>query len=181
MGDKVIRAFIASASDCQELREASARVFSTLNSQFNKRNIFLHQYMWEKDKIAGYLEDPQKYQQDIFEEAKLKDNCEIFSIIFWSKLGVGTKQEYEFFKNITSKQEKPVRFLSCHYGKDIPHSVLQEHKTYYDLIDFIKSEEAHWAVLGNVRGSIKTITDFEIAFTDQITDYIMSTYFNPNF
>lgn len=174
----MLRLFIASASDCDELREAALRAIASVNHHYKQDEIIINSYLWEKDKIPGYITNPNDYQNQVFEEAKLADHCDIFTILFWTKLGEGTKKEYEFFEKVCLNQSIKPFFICCHYGKDIPHDVLATHRTYYDLMDYIRIKEPHWAPLGNIRRDIDEKDKFETFYRDELSKYIRKKFFN---
>lgn len=154
----IYKAFIASASDCDELRKAALCAISEVNKIISAQNIVIEPYAWEECKKAEFIKSGDTYQDKIFKE--FGNHCDIFIIFFWTKLGEGTKEEYEHFKNTFSKYNNNILFLGCHYNKPISHSVLEQHKTYYDLLDFISANDKDWAPLGKTRRAIKNKMEF---------------------
>lgn len=167
---KTFKAFVASANDCEELRRATQSAIDEVNASLSQANGSIDVYAWEEKKRAEFIKPGESYQDKIFNE--FGKHCDIFIIFFWTKLGAGTIEEYKFFKDQFVNTNPDILFLGCHYGKLIPHEVLEGHKSYYDLIDFLNTNDKDWAPLGRVRRSIKNKNHFAKELRVEITNYL---------
>ncbi len=169
---RIFKAFIASAADCDELRKASVDAILEVNKTIASKNAAIEYYLWEENKRAGFAGKGtgKEYQKEIFKE--FGKNCDIFIIFFWTKLGAGTLEEYKFFQDTWLKKNKKILFLGCHYGKLISHETLESHRTYYDLIDFLKINDKDWMPLGRAKRAIKNKTDFAKELRTELHTYL---------
>jgi hypothetical protein len=163
---RIFKAFVASASDCEELRKASIVAIEEVNKSLSAKNAAIEIYEWEENKRAEFIKSGERYQDKIFHE--FGSICDIFIIFFWTKLGEGTKEEYNFFKNNFIEKNPNVLFLGCHYGKPMTHEVLEAHTTYYDLLAFLKMHDKDWAPLGRVKRAIRSKKEFSIELRTEI-------------
>ena len=155
---RVYKIFVASASDCEELRKETSRVVADLNKMYADTDVTLQLYEWEEKKKAEFIRKGERYQDKIFGE--FGSVCDIFIIFFWTKLGVGTVEEYEYFKSHFIINNKNIKFLGFHYNKPMTHSVLEKHGTYYKLLEFLEKNDEDWSPLGRERRAIKNKSEY---------------------
>ena len=164
---KTHKVFVASAEDVVELRAATKKVLENLNRGTQSSSKF-DSWMWEHDKKHGFYDDMTLYQNAVFKE--FGEHCDIFIILFWKKLGDGTKIEYEHFKNVFRKNNPNITFIACHYAKPIDFDDISE-----DSLNFkkwLKIEQPHWAALGGRWGAIRNVKNFEEELRVALLKYI---------
>jgi hypothetical protein len=150
--------FIASPSDVDDYRKGAKEVFEQINAVSmipTKFSVF----MWEDGMRTGYS---NSIQQDIFRDAKVQwerdcgyEQCEILVLIFYSKLGQGTKKEYNrFIARFKKHQSDRARLLACVIDTHIPRDSAE---VAVELNEFLKVQQNKWKEIGGVRGTIKTV------------------------
>jgi hypothetical protein len=169
---KEYKIFVASASDCEELRKETSKVITELAKMYSGTDVRFRLYEWEEEKKAEFIKSGERYQDKIFKE--FGEFCDIFIIFFWTKLGAGTVEEYEFFKTTFVKKNKNIKFLGFHYNKPMTHGLLEKHGTYYDLLEFLKVNEKDWAPLGRKRRAINNKNEYETELRTEIGSYILN-------
>lgn len=157
---RLLKVFVSSASDVEELRDVSNSVLSEFNNKFNSA-FKIDFYMWEKDKQAGYLGNDQDYMDQVLDQ--FGEYCDLFILILWKKIGEGTKREYSFFKETLLPKNPNIRLLVFHYGENTSPKSVSEAQERLELMTWLDDHQNSWAPLGNVRRSIQNRHDYEIA------------------
>ena len=84
-----IRIFLASSSELTDDRQAFERLVSRKNKLWHERGVFLDLQMWE-----DFLDVMSKTRLQDEYNAVIRD-CDLFVLLFWSKLGRYTLEEFE--------------------------------------------------------------------------------------
>jgi hypothetical protein len=84
-----IRIFLASSSELSEDRTAFKEAIGCKNKDLQPKGVFLHLDVWEDTSSAV---SPTRSQD---EYNKLIDVCDIFVVLFWTKVGKYTAEEFE--------------------------------------------------------------------------------------
>ncbi len=86
---RTIRIFLASSSELSEDRAAFEEAIGRKNKDLPWKGVFLHLDVWEDTSSAV---SPTRSQD---EYNKLIDVCDIFVVLFWTKVGRYTREEFE--------------------------------------------------------------------------------------
>ncbi|VAX38290.1 hypothetical protein MNBD_UNCLBAC01-1590 [hydrothermal vent metagenome] len=87
---KRIRIFLASAGDVEKERNLLENILKKENELHYKPQGYIFDFVrWERDSLI----DNQGWQESL---NSLIDECEIFLMVAWRKLGKGTKEEFEY-------------------------------------------------------------------------------------
>ena len=155
---KTLQVFIASPSDVNVLRKATIEVFEEANevSQIKSKIDKFKCWYWEDRKITEYFNNPDSdYQDNVFSE--FGDHCDIFIMLLHSKIGEGTKLEFEHFEKVWQKNNPEIKFWCLHYGKNLPiTSNPEKAKERLELAEWLKINEKKWSPINSVRGSVKS-------------------------
>ena len=159
---KEIKIFIASANDVKKLRDSTEKVISQLNSV----EVNFKLWRWERDKAPGFLETDDQFQNDVFKE--FGNDCDIFIILFWTKLGKNTVKEFDYFKNILLKKNPNIKFWACEYGEEHKR---EQAKDVAELDAWLDKNSDSWIPMAGERKSIKTQIEYEKCLTRLLLDY----------
>jgi len=106
-----IKVFLASSSELKDDRTAFEIFINRKNKEWVTRGVFLELVLWE-----DFL--------DVLSKTRLQDEynkairgCDIFVMLFWSKVGPYTEEEFETAVGQFKAKEKPFIFV---YFKDMP-------------------------------------------------------------
>jgi hypothetical protein len=150
---KKFSVLIASASDCNELRDRAYDVFADKNKSLDDHNNTFLVFDWRKDAKPELVDG--KFQDKIFVDAEKfwgKDYCDILVIIFWHKFGKGTKEEYEYF--IRKKEDGKIgKLFVCHYNQTVKPLEIENSKI-DDLFSWTKKHKDKWSEISPVRGGV---------------------------
>lgn len=86
---QTIRVFLASSAELKPDREAFEQFIARRNKDWRPRGVFLHLDIWE-DLSAAI--SPTRSQDEYNREI---DRCDIFVVLFWTKVGRYTAEEFE--------------------------------------------------------------------------------------
>jgi len=86
---QTIRVFLASSAELKPDREAFEQFINRRNKEWRPRGVFLHLDIWE-DLSAAI--SPTRSQDEYNREI---DRCDIFVVLFWTKVGRYTAEEFE--------------------------------------------------------------------------------------
>jgi len=112
---KCIKIFLASAGDVREERDSLEKILQQENELHYKNQGYLFDFVrWEKSSPL----DNKPWQKSLNE---LIDNCAIFVILLWAKLGEGTKEEFEYA--ISKQRGKGLPHIIIFYNVDPPEEV----------------------------------------------------------
>jgi hypothetical protein len=172
---KTYSMFLASAEDCDGLRDSVIKVVDEVNrsisGNINKFNLF----DWRTDKSPGH--QAGLFQENVFKDAVAKwqkESCDILVMLLWYKFGSGTAQEYDYYIN-RAKDHQPdgmaPLLLCCHYAGNVPRENLEGARV-DDLISWIKARHSDWAEISPVRNSIKRRREFEDKFRDKLNWFL---------
>jgi hypothetical protein len=164
---KVFKVFIASPSDVSELRRVTKNTIELLNRADSR--FILQPYLWEDNKAVEHLNNLNDFQQKVFEE--FGTWCDIFIILFWSHLGKGTLQEYEFFKSTFKEKNPSIKFWICRYAKPIDPSKVTSSTV--KLNKWLKKNQDNWIPIGGTKDAIVDIDKFTGELHLQLTKFLM--------
>lgn len=86
---QTIRVFLASSAELKPDREAFEQFINRRNKEWRPRGVFLHLDIWEDLSAAM---SPTRSQDEYNREI---DRCDIFVVLFWTKVGRYTAEEFE--------------------------------------------------------------------------------------
>lgn len=86
---QTVRIFLASSAELKPDREAFEQAIARRNKDWNPRGVFLHLDIWEDLSAAM---SPTRSQDEYNREI---DRCDIFVVLFWTKVGRYTAEEFE--------------------------------------------------------------------------------------
>lgn len=86
---QTVRIFLASSAELKPDREAFEQFIARRNKEWSRRGVFLHLDIWE-DLSAAI--SPTRSQDEYNREI---DRCNIFVVLFWTKVGRYTAEEFE--------------------------------------------------------------------------------------
>ena len=86
---QTVRIFLASSAELKPDREAFEQAIARRNKEWNPRGVFLHLDIWEDLSAAM---SPTRSQDEYNREI---DRCDIFVVLFWTKVGRYTAEEFE--------------------------------------------------------------------------------------
>jgi formylglycine-generating enzyme required for sulfatase activity len=86
---QTVRIFLASSAELKPDREAFERAIARRNDDWNPRGVYLLVDKWEKLSAAM---SPTRSQDEYNREI---DRCDIFVVLFWTKVGRYTAEEFE--------------------------------------------------------------------------------------
>ncbi len=86
---QTVRIFLASSAELKPDREAFAQFIARRNKEWLPRGVFLHLDIWEDISTAM---SPTRSQDEYNREV---DRCDIFVMLFWTKVGCYTAEEFE--------------------------------------------------------------------------------------
>ena len=85
---QTVRIFLASSAELKPDREAFEQAIARRNKDWNPRGVFLHLDIWEDLSAAM---SPTRSQDEYNREI---DRCDIFVVLFWTKVGRYTAEEF---------------------------------------------------------------------------------------
>lgn len=84
-----VRIFLASSAELKPDREAFEQAIARRNKDWNPRGVFLHLDIWEDlSEAVSPTRSQDEYNREI-------DRCDIFVVLFWTKVGRYTAEEFE--------------------------------------------------------------------------------------
>jgi TIR domain len=154
-----IKLFLASSSELAQDRKEFEIFINRKNKDWVARGVFLELAVWE-----DYLDaiSQTRLQDEYDKEIR---NCDIFVMLFWTKVGQHTEEEFETAFRQFKATNKPIIFI---YFKDAEISVA-------DVADANKKDlMSLWAfqeklsALGHFRTSYKNVDDLKFQFNRQL-------------
>lgn len=109
---KTYRIFLASSSELEADRRAYEVFIGRENKRLKDKNVFLHLEIWEDTGDAM----SQTRSQD--EYNRLLVNCDLFVMLYWTKVGKYTREEYDLARRQFLGTNKPQKIYTYH--KTIP-------------------------------------------------------------
>jgi len=152
---KTINIFLASSAELREDREGFNSFLYAKTKSWAKKEIFLNSVMWEEfiDAVS------QTRLQDEYNKA-IKE-CDIFIMLFFTKVGKYTVEEFETAFKQFKETNKPFVYI---YFKDAPVSTGSITYDIISLLDFQKKLKE----LGHFTTWYKNIEDLKYKFGEQL-------------
>ncbi len=148
---KTIEIFLASSAELVEDRRTFEIFLNRRNKTLVKEGIFLELVIWE-----DFLDAMSKTRlQDKYNEALKK--CDIFIMLFYTKVGKYTEEEFDTAYDEFQKNDSPLIFT---YFKDAPSSVKPQ-----DSLDKFKERLSK---LGHFFTVYKNIEGLQLHFMEQL-------------
>jgi len=155
-----INIFVASGSELKEERKDTIQVIHELRKIFPALN--LEAVQWETDLPAGYY-DGKKIQEEI---NPLLEQCDIVLVLFFSKLGRFTLEEYRL---ACEKHKKVFLFFKTGFSSSKPAEV----KEYLNVTEFREQLEKGNTLLFREYGSLE---QFKKLLKDDLALYLAQEY-----
>ena len=152
---QTVRIFLASSAELKPDREAFEQAIARRNKEWNPRGVFLHLDIWEDLSAAM---SPTRSQDEYNREI---DRCDIFVVLFWTKVGRYTAEEFERayarFKGGDDSARAPTIFV---YEKT---AVLAAYPTSEDVLSR-EAFQKRLAVLEHFTGKYDTADKLNLEF-----------------
>lgn len=153
---EIIKIFLASSSELKDDREQFEIFINRKNKEWVSNNIFLHLNIWE-DFIDAMS---QTRLQD--EYNKTITECDIFIMLFFTKVGRHTKEEFTTAFGQFKETNKPLIYT---YFKDTEIRSSDINKDFNSVLQFKKRLEK----LGHFYSTYQNIADLKLQITNQLT------------
>lgn len=147
--------FLASSSELKEDRDQFELLISTKNYKLFEKGVILEVVRWEN--FLDAISDTRL--QDEYNKAI--NECDIFIMLFFTKVGKYTEEEFETAFKHFKATNKPYIFT---YFKDAPISTGSLNDDVLSLIQFKKKLDS----LGHFYSTYKTIDDLKYKFSEQL-------------
>ncbi len=152
----VIKIFLASSSELKADRIAFEIFINRKNKELNKHGVFLELVIWE-----DFIDTVSKTRlQDEYNKA-IKE-CDIFLMLFCTKVGKYTEEEFETAFGQFKKTNKPLIYT---YFKDADISTGSINRNILTMLNFKEKLKE----LGHFVTGYKNIEDLQLQFSDQLT------------
>ena len=107
---RVIKLFVASSSELEKERKKIEEALGRKNDSLRKRGFIVKLSIWEDAKYIGKsLRSQDNYSLEI-------EECNLFCMLFYSKVGKYSLEEFELAKSLFDKEQMP---RICIFQKDI--------------------------------------------------------------
>lgn len=130
-----IRIFLASSSELSEDRAVFEEAIGRKNKDLQRKGVFLHLDLWEDTSSAV---SPTRSQD---EYNKLIDVCDIFVVLFWTKVGKYTAEEFERAHSRFQSERKPAIYAYFKTAAHTHHSDRDDTKSLWAFEDLLKAIE----------------------------------------
>ena len=109
-GPKVLKLFLASSFELKKEREKIEEALNRKNKLLRKRGFMVELLIWEDGKHIGTsLRSQDNYNLEI-------EQCDLFVMLFYSKVGKYSLEEFELAKSLYEQNEMP---RICIFQKDV--------------------------------------------------------------
>ncbi|TMU57464.1 hypothetical protein [Flagellimonas algicola] len=153
--DHRIKVFLASSKELEEDRRAFETILARLNDDFIKQHIYIELVIWEKFLDTVALGGLQK------EYNKAIRKCDIFVMLFSTKVGEYTLEEFEVAFSNFKKKGKPLIFV---YSREIS-SKLESADKYFKSAELFKERLGS---IGHYYTSYKNTENLLFHFSNQL-------------
>ena len=132
---KKINIFLASSGELKAQREKIKELIRTLNSKiFNKDDIYLNLNIWEDESKSIQAERIQNNFNKLLEES------EIVIVLFYTKAGKFTIEEFELAYQNNKMRKKPWNLFICFDKSPIEHDIIRKRKKDIEVIHEIEDK-----------------------------------------
>ena len=157
--------FLASSSDLKEERDQFEIFINRRNKQWYDQGIFFELVVWE-----DFLDAVSKTRKQE-DYNKAIDDCDIFVMLFFNKVGKYTLEEFNIAYNKFKISGKPLLFT---YFKNIPASIgLDQERSLKSLWKFQKKLDQ----LGHFYTRYKSDSDLQLHFSSQLEKLAREGFF----
>jgi len=148
-----IKIFLASSSELKIEREKIELEINRKNKKLQKRGFFLYLSIWEDGECIGKsFRSQDNYNQEV-------ESCDIFTLMFYSKVGKFSKEEFLIAKKCFKQKQHP-RILIFQKDSDLPLNHSREDATSrFDFLDELKSEEHFPVQFENIDALLRALDD----------------------
>ena len=123
-----VKIFLASSAELKPEREQIEITINRLNGEWHDEGIFLDLLIWED---GQYISTSLRSQDDYNREVR---ECDIFTMMFHSKVGMYTHEEFGIAK---ARFEKSERLRILIFQKDVAFPTTQSRQDSMSLHDFL--------------------------------------------
>ena len=153
---KIVKIFLASSSELTDDRNEFEKFIGRKNKELVKENIFLELVIWED--FCDVMS--QKRLQD--EYNKTIKECSIFVMLFWTKVGKYTLEEFETAYGQFKKSDRPLVYT---YFK---HALIDSGALELDDLRSVKEFQTKLKELGHFQTVYKSSDDLKFKFSNQL-------------
>lgn len=165
---KTKKIFLASSSELQEDREQFEILISRKNSIFKNNGILLELVIWENfiDAIS------ETRLQDEYNK-KIK-SCDVFVMLFYTKVGKYTEEEFDMALQTFQTEGKPLVYT---YFKNVPIDETNQSERDKTSLEAFK---AKLKSIGHFKTQYENIDQLKFHFSDQLDKLVSEGFFNES-
>lgn len=164
---KTYRIFLASSAELVTDRQAFEVFLARLNDEFLQRHVHFELYVWERESEAVFNSRKQdQYNQNLA-------GCDLFVLLFWSKVGLYTNEEFDVALNRFRTTARPLIFTyhkTTAPNRHIPDADRQSRETFERKV---LHEVGHFTGSYNLPGELTTgfRTELDKLFANGTLEY----------
>lgn len=150
-GNYTIKIFLASSAELAPEREKIEIAINRKNKELHGRGIFLHLSLWEDGQCIGKsFRSQDNYNEEVAA-------CDVFALLFYSRLGKYTKEEFEIAKGRFDGGEHP-RILTFKKAGNLPANISVRDITSLRKLEKSLSKVAHFPyTFGNTDALLRSV------------------------
>jgi len=150
-GGHTIKIFLASSAELAPERKEIEIAINRMNKDLHSKGIFLHLSLWEDGQCIGQsFRSQDNYNQEVAA-------CDVFALLFYSKLGKYTKEEFNIAKGRFDGDEHP-RILTFKKAGSLPANVSVRDITSLREFEDYLSDKAHFPFMfGNTDALLREV------------------------
>jgi internalin A len=150
---KSVKIFLASSAELSTEREKIEIAVNRINKDLHKDNIFLDLLTWEDGQHVGQsFRSQDNYNLDV-------ESCDIFVLLFYSKLGKFTREEFQLAKNRFDATGAP-KILIYRKNVDFPKTQsLEDAISLHEFLAELKAVEHFPFLYENTEGLLKSLRE----------------------
>jgi hypothetical protein len=148
-----IKLFLASSNELQDEREKIEIAISRKNRSLLQRGFLIELSIWEDAiNIGSSLRSQDNYNLEV-------EKCDLFVMLFYSKVGKYSLEEFKLAKNIFEKEKRP-RIQIFQKNIDLPKNQSREDShSRFNFLELLKIMELHPSEFDNADKLTKELCD----------------------